>query len=58
MAPTDNEVPADLLARISQEVPINSPYLWAERFDEKLGGETVRREVGNVVKNFRKWKAV
>jgi hypothetical protein len=52
MVPTDNEVPADLLARIPQEVSIDSPYPWDERLAEKLGGETVKRKAGDVAEEF------
>jgi len=48
----ENEVPADLLARIATEIPIKSPYQRGDRFDEKLSDETIRREVGDVAKEF------
>jgi hypothetical protein len=53
MVPAENEVPADLLARIAPEVPIKSPYPRGERSDEKLTAKTVRRrEAGDVVEEF------
>jgi hypothetical protein len=61
MVPTDNEVPADLLARIPQEVPINSHTRGMSgsmsgsmrNSAEKLLGE----KPATLLKNFRKWKA-
>ena len=52
MVPAENEVPADLLARIAPEVPIKSPYPRGERLDGKAATEAAPREVADVASEF------
>jgi hypothetical protein len=48
----ENEVPADLLARIATEVPIKSPYPRSEDLDGTAAAKAARREVGDVAEEF------